>query len=310
MRRCVPGRRASVGILLTFLCLSPSCATTWKPPVGIVVAIDAQTGNTLWRSPRRPVAFNSDPVVRENAVHVNHVHCGSEQVVHYDTRSGEPIDGSLSDLSSPVVDGGMEFRPQLGASPIAQTVGPPPDRDGFRVMAVDARTGEPKWLTSVLSDGQPRLAAAGGVVAVVALESQSFDRLTLRVLAADDGRQLWSIEADANYPIGQIAVHGFTRMVPILGGGNVYVFNANGEMEARTARSGETKWKTKASPSVAAGATMVVAHDGSNVLAFDHRGRQLWKNSTLKGMSTVYPSLANGMVYVAASRGSPCPPSD
>ncbi|HET7489482.1 MAG TPA: PQQ-binding-like beta-propeller repeat protein [Acidimicrobiales bacterium] len=288
------------------LLVALSACGGWRPPEGSVLRVD-RAGRVVWRSPSRRIAFDSEPVLRDGQVQVDaYTRCGQQEVVHYDARSGKPAAGTVADLSAPVADGGLEFRPQLGAGPIAPTVGPPSVPGGFGVLALDAASGAPRWLTSGFSQGQPRLAAGGGVVAVVALNDPT--RLTLDVLAADDGRELWKLE-DPSYPF-QVPVPRFGRPVPILAGGNVYVLDGQGQMEARDARSGTTRWKAPASGPVAAGDTMVVVHRGGNLVAYDHGGRRLWSKPLVKGKSAVFPAVAGGGVYVAASHGQPCPPSD
>lgn len=288
-----------------------SCSTGWRPPEGALTKLDS-SGRVVWQSKAHHTAFDSEPVLRDGAVNVNaYTTCSRQVVTHYDPRSGAPAPSTLADLSAPVVDGGLAFGPQLGAGPIAPTVGTPTVPGGFGVLAVDASTGAPRWLTSGFSQGQPRLAADGGVVAVVALVSATSLGLALRVLAADDGRELWRVDGDPRYPAGQVAIHRFARQVPILGGGNLYLVTADGKLEARDARTGATRWTAgPASGPVAAGATMVVAHDGGNLVAYDHRGRRLWRRHVVGGMSAVFPAVAGRSVYVAASHGIRCPPSD
>lgn len=293
------------------LLVASSCSTGWRPPEGTVARVD-RSGRVVWRSSAHRTAFDSEPVLRDGTVHVNaYAACGRQVVTHYDPRSGAPAHGTLADLSAPVVDGGLAFAPQLGAGPIAPTVGTPTVPGGFGVLAVDASTGAPRWLTAAFSQGQPRLAAAGGVVAVVVLDTPTSVGLTLRILSADDGHELWRMTGDPHYPPGQVAIHRFERQVPILGGGNLYLVDAGGGLEARDARTGAPRWRVgPASGPVAAGATMVVAHDGGDLVAYDHRGRRLWRAHVVGGMTAVFPAVAGNSVYVAASHGAPCPPSD
>lgn len=266
-----------------------------------IAAVDARSGRELWRTSVPATVLSGRPDIRDGTLHVGGATgCSARELVHFNPETGERIRPNT--VGTGLVDAVALDNLDVGAEGAGheKSAFDPSGLPRFQVVARDTATKGVRWTTPVSGYFTPMLMAKEGVI--VAIEQSEAD-LSMRVLSADDGRVLWRISDDRRYPMDQGLPFSLDQQAQLIGGGAIYVFQRS-MIEARDARTGETRWARAADPPVAVGDDIVVARKGKDLFAFDHRGGKLWeRSSALIGMSDVFLSLVQGTVFIAESDG-------
>jgi outer membrane protein assembly factor BamB len=256
---------------------------------GRVVAVDAETGKTVWRtSTDAPIA--GGPGVGEGLVLVG-------------TSGGELLaldahDGALAwrvPVSSEVLS-----VPRVADGRVVVHTG-----DG-RVFALNAADGKRRW---VFDRTVPVLTLRGtsSPVLTQGLAVGGFASGRLASLDARDGRLLW--ETAIAMPQGRSELE---RMVdisadPVVVGNVVYVVSFQGRLAALDLGTGRTLWSRDISSYAGLAADrrqVYVTDEQSHVWAFDARsGGSLWKQDKLHARGLTAPVLQGDAVVVGDSEG-------
>jgi outer membrane protein assembly factor BamB len=266
-------------------------ATTREGPVGNLYAVDSATGTQRWCvTVGQQVA---DPVVADGLVFTEGQEIAGDHrqafVVALTATTGierwrfsiDPIlDSTLGGIT--VADGTVYAGTGMGA-----------------LFALDASTGEPRWMSNLEANGEEdeimyvtAPAVAGGVLYVA-------DDETLHAVDAATGEELWRLRPNAD--------HEWLR-TPTVVGGIVYLPGIN-DLYAVDAQSGEELWRFTTESSLGHGLAVVdgviYLGTGSNdntadiayLYALDaESGRELWRFDTAGYVSI--PVVADGTVYV------------
>jgi outer membrane protein assembly factor BamB len=162
---------------------------------------------------------------------------------------------------------------------------------GDGLYAVDAKTGEKKWNSSIGTESLP--AAARGTVYVPSGPS-------LDALNASDGTKKWSFQPDSSPTTPEVTKD------------TVYVGSLDGNVYAVNAETGKERWRFTAtgsgteirSPPAVADGTVYVTAAGGNVYALDaETGKQEW-DSPNDVQARESPTATRDTVYVSSERGS------
>ena len=181
------------------------------------------------------------------------------------------------------------------------------------VVALDANTGEQKWLTSVKGEVLAAPAVDEGVVLINSGSGVMF------ALDAGTGEQLWSYESD----VPPLSLRGISEPAAVNGG--AIVGTASGKLAVNIIGTGQTAWEQVISsatgsteldrivdidskPLVMGGIIYVISYDGSLASVELRSGRVIWKRDykSYRSVTATANSLfvvdINSNVYALDSR--------
>jgi len=176
--------------------------------------------------------------------------------------------------------------------------------EGEKLAAAWPKSGPPVvWQREVGSGFAGPAIAAGKLVLFHRVDGNE----VIEGLDAKSGKPLWKQAFPSGYA-GGIAPDNGPRCVPLLHGGNVYVYGAAGELHSVTLDKGEKRWSRSLLKDYAgdegyfgAGSTPIIAGDkllinvggkGAGIVALDTAtGKEVWKG-TSEGASYSSPTLA------------------
>lgn len=261
------------------------------PEGGALHAVNAATGEELWRLPTIP----GDGIFSSPAVVDGMVYAGSYDgiVIAATADTGKErwrfTAGSLV-ISSPAVVNGVVY---IG------------DAAGY-LYALDAATGKLRWRFAADKPYERSIATSAavvnGTVYVVTGVRRPSQHAWLHALDAATGKERWRFTVSAD---------GDVRGTPAVAGNVVYVVTSKGVLYAIGARDGKERWRYAsgaevpwANPAVAGGTAYVAT--GNGVLhAVDLRsGQRRWTRILAAGVTLVSsPTVADGTVYVGDANG-------
>ncbi|WP_299074903.1 outer membrane protein assembly factor BamB [uncultured Paraglaciecola sp.] len=181
------------------------------------------------------------------------------------------------------------------------------------VVALDANTGEQKWLTKVKGEVLAAPAIDAGVVLI------STGSGFVSALNADDGEEIWSFETD----VPPLSLRGVSSPSAVNGG--AIIGTATGKLIVNILETGQTAWEQVISaatgvtelerivdidsePLVVGGSVYVISYDGTLVVVELRTGRVIWKREyksyrrlSLAG-NTLFLVDVNSNVYALDSR--------
>jgi outer membrane protein assembly factor BamB len=257
---------------------------------GVLVALDAASGEPLWRrNLERPLS--GGPAVGDGLVVI-----GSREgeLFGLSADNGESLWSAT--LSSEI----------LAPADIGQGVVVVRTNDG-RLFALEPESGARRWVydrnvppLSLRGHSSPVL-VGGGVVA-------GFDNGRLAALTLDEGTPVW--EATIGVPQGRTDLE---RMVdidadPVIDGTDVYAASYQGRLAALNLRTGRIGWAREIS--VHSGLTVdesrvYVSDDQGRVWALDRAtGASVWRQDALSGLEITAPVVFGDHVVVAAGDGN------
>ncbi|GAB2792392.1 outer membrane protein assembly factor BamB [Halomonas shantousis] len=257
---------------------------------GLLRAIDAGTGSTLWES-RFDTPFSSGL-------------SGDIDNLYVGTRNGEVLaisreDGSIvwrRRVSSEVL-----APPQINSQlVVVQSV------DGA-VTALDRLSGEERW---VYTSTQPALTLRGtGTPRVIEqVTFAGFANGRLVTLDNRSGQALWDMRVAV--PRGRTEVDQLVDLdgQPVLAqDGRLFVTSYNGRLLAIDATSGEVLWDREESSyltPLVIGDYLFAVNEASHVLALDaNSGRVMWESDALEGRKLTAPAFIDGNLAVGDYAG-------
>jgi outer membrane protein assembly factor BamB len=181
------------------------------------------------------------------------------------------------------------------------------------VVALDANTGEQKWITTVKGEVLAAPAIDAGIVLINTGSGLIF------ALNADNGEEIWSSESD----VPPLSLRGVSSPAAVNGG--AIIGTATGKLIVNILESGQTAWEQVISaatgvteldrivdidsePLVSGGNVYVISYDGTLAAVELRTGRVIWKREyksfrrlSLSG-STLYLVDVNSNVYALDSR--------
>jgi outer membrane protein assembly factor BamB len=181
------------------------------------------------------------------------------------------------------------------------------------VVALDANTGEQKWITKVKGEVLASPAIDAGIVLINTGSGFIF------ALNADDGKEVWSSESD----VPPLSLRGVSSPAAVNGG--AIIGTATGKLIVNILETGQTAWEQVISaatgvteldrivdidsePLVAGGNVYVISYDGTLAAVELRTGRVIWKREyksfrrmSMSG-STLYLVDVNSNVYALDSR--------
>jgi outer membrane protein assembly factor BamB len=181
------------------------------------------------------------------------------------------------------------------------------------VVALDANTGEQKWITTVKGEVLAAPAIDAGIVLINTGSGYIF------ALNADNGEEVWSAESD----VPPLSLRGVSSPAAVNGG--AIIGTATGKLAVHILETGQTAWEQVISaatgvtelerivdidsePLVAGGNVYVISYDGTLAAVELRTGRVIWKREyksfrrmSLSG-STLYLVDVNSNVYALDSR--------
>ncbi|NEU58171.1 PQQ-binding-like beta-propeller repeat protein [Halorussus sp. MSC15.2] len=255
---------------------------------GRAYAVDATTGDELWRFDTGKSVGYGSPAVADGTVFVPSQNGGS--VVALDAETGDErwrysIGPMHTDyyVHGPTVADGTVYVGNSGGS----------------VNGIDAETGEERWLARWVPRGVRSTPAVVGDTVYAA----SINGREILALDAATGERRWVERAGEP----QDARYGGTSS-PAVAGDAVYVGRGDGQVVALSAADGSVRWRTDtdgpvdSSPAVADGTVYVGSYD-ENVYALDATdGTIRWTYRT-GGEVLSSPAVADGVVYVGSGDG-------
>jgi len=181
------------------------------------------------------------------------------------------------------------------------------------VIALNANTGEQKWITKVKGEVLAAPAIDAGIVLINTGSGFIF------ALNADSGEEVWSSESD----VPPLSLRGVSSPAAVNGG--AIIGTATGKLIVNILETGQTAWEQVISsatgvtelerivdidsePLVAGGNVYVISYDGSLAAVELRTGRVIWKREyksyrrlSLSG-STLYLVDVNSNLYALDSR--------
>jgi outer membrane protein assembly factor BamB len=255
---------------------------------GPIYALDAATGDVIWRRDYKRCAA-SEPTVVDGVLYAAYMHpsCAKHEsgargfVVALDAKTGKELWRFNAGVieSSPLVVGNLLY---VGSW-------------DQHVYALDLRTHRPRWSFDAGASISGSPAYAKGTVFIGTDDGQ------LYALDARSGRQRWRATSFASSFGGR----EYFYAAPAIAYGRVYIGNTDGYVYAFGARSGRLLWATKAGTYVYTAAAVfnrsvyVGTWDGYAVSLDAATGAIRWKRSlpsSIHGAGTVM----DGVVYLAA----------
>ncbi|MFT7261619.1 MAG: outer membrane protein assembly factor BamB [Glaciecola sp.] len=181
------------------------------------------------------------------------------------------------------------------------------------IVALDANTGEQKWITTVKGEVLASPAIDAGIVLI------NTGSGLIYALNADNGEEIWSSESD----VPPLSLRGVSSPAAVNGG--AIIGTATGKLIVNILETGQTAWEQVISaatgvtelerivdidsePLVSGGNVYVISYDGSLAAVELRTGRVIWKREyksfrrlSLSG-STLYLVDVNSNVYALDSR--------
>ena len=254
LKRCSAASPALVrGLVYTVYLNKPPCNSTKSDVDGLVVAFDAHTGNTRWRTRIGP--SESSPLVANGLVYVGDwrdnvyaLDAGTGKV-RWSYETGGKVKGGAA------LSGGRLY---IGSY------------DGH-VYALNARTGKLVWRASA----QPRL---GGLGTFYSTPAVAYGRV---YIGSTDGK-VYSFGATTGELRWSHSTGGYVYASPAVAGQRVLVGSYDGNFYAFDAATGETRWTFKANGKISGSAAIL-----GNVVYFStlkgrtygldtRTGKQVW----------------------------------
>jgi outer membrane protein assembly factor BamB len=264
---------------------------------GVIVALDASTGKTLWRKKsegrgwfgwgkdkhRKDTQYSGGPGVGKGTVAIGTL---DGHVYGLDAKTGKQrwkTTVSAEVITPPVV---------LSDITVVRT------NDG-NIYGLDTATGKQKWLYD--QDSVPALSLRGNGPLLVARGVVFFgtDDGKLVAIRLDNGEKLWDLPLATG--------EGRTDISILLDGTTLYASAYHGELTAVNGPSGRPGWHRPFSTYTSldiGGNTLVGVDDKSNVWAFDkNSGSDLWKQNALEWRWLSAPAVQNRYVVVGDLKG-------
>lgn len=279
----------------------------------LAFCMDAANGKVLWRTPVfEPEARSAPrihdknshasptPIVEGDRMYVHFGHLGTacldlagKVIWRNDTLRYQPVHGGGG---SPIIIGGLLFFSCDGA------------RDPF-VVALDKRTGRPRWRTPRTEDGKKQFSFSTALAIEPGGKTQIISPGSDAVVAYDpaDGGEIWKVRYPDGYSVVPRPVYGhglvflssgFDR--PVL-----YAIDPTGEGDVTKTH---VKWTlARGAPHTPSpllvGDELYVVSDGGVASCLDARsGEQHWQHR-LPGRYSASPVYAAGRVYVQNETG-------
>jgi outer membrane protein assembly factor BamB len=278
-------------------------------------AVDAETGEEVWKLTESLGAVDSSPTVVDGTVFVGSLN-GTLYAVDGETgeKEWEFTEPSASIYSSPTVIDGTVY---VGS-------------DDSNLYAVDADTGERKWVFDEPSrDVRSSPTVIDGTIYVGSHDS------TLYAIDAETGDELWRFAEPSSHIVSSPTVVDGTAYFGSnegVDGGAVYAVDAETETateadEWEFSEEARERFNTHAdeiwsftepservdsSPTVADGTVYVGSHDGTLYAVNAQTGEHEWRFTEPSGKIHSSPTVADGTVYVGTdeytetdTRGAP-----
>gem|GEM_PF-958786 len=282
---------------------------------GGVVAVDADSGQTVWRRPLDGFVAGAPTVVADTL----YAAVGGEtgELVALDTESGTPrwrvATGTMRSAPT-VVDGVVYagsydhtlYAVDAATGDVVWTVTPegygltaPTVVDGTvyvgsgrpgRLLAIDATDGTVEWVARTAGWVRSAPMVVDGVV-----------------YAGDDGGRLSAVVADTGVSSWQYDAGDAVTTAPTVADDTVYVGSDDGRLHAVAAADGTPVWRHQTGAPVSAAPTVAadrvyVGTDESLHVADIATGRSVWDLQTDTPIHAA-PTVADGTVYTADERG-------
>lgn len=256
---------------------------------GRLVALDAQSGETLWQRELEG-RLSGGPAAADGLIVIG---TREGEVIALSAQTGETrwISGVTSEVLAPAA---------IGQGVVAVRT-----NDG-RVFALQRDSGERLWLydrnvptLSVRGHSAPVLVDGGVVV--------GFDNGRLAALSLGDGSPIW--EASVAVPRGQTDLD---RMVdidadPLVRSGAVFAVAYQGRVAGVSLGEGRVAWARELSGYAGltlVGRRLVVPDADGHVWALDaSNGASVWRQDALEGLVLTAPAVHDGYPVVAGSDG-------
>lgn len=246
-----------------------------------IYALDAETGNEVWRYQTSFFGSNYSPIVADEIVYIS---SSDENLYALDSKTGSEIwrftiqDPSLpwAVFDYPLVVGGVVY---VGCT-----------RDAF--YALDSKTGAVKWRFPASSWVDQGAAFADDTLYFGSRSLDGRDKTYVYAVDSQTGQERWKV---------QVELDGVTG-TPAVADGVVFVPTWKEGLYALDATTGQMKWQYGAgwailhSPAVAYN-TVYVSKDG-NLIALDSgSGQERWVFKTGSTSTVTSPIIAGDIVY-------------
>lgn len=267
---------------------------------GIVKAMDADTGNQIWKTSVIEKAHffsSSEPARLSGGVTAagNHIYIGSENAIVYALNKD---DGSIAwkttvsgeATSRPVVDGGLVL--------IHTTNG--------MLQGLSVDDGSIKWtanldmpLLSLRGESAPAIAHGAAIV--------GGDNGRVNAVLMDQGQLIW--QQRVSQPNGATEIDRLSDVdsTPIIVGNVVYTLGYNGSLAALDLRSGQILWKRdigSVNDFFIDSGRIYLVDQTDRIVALDiNGGAILWTQSDLLYRRLTAPVIYNGYVVVGDAQG-------
>lgn len=252
---------------------------------GLVTALDANTGNTLWETTLDSGASSALTAV--------------DGQVYLGTRSGEVV---AMDQSTGEVKWKVSSSSEVLAAPQANTQLLVIQSIDGRVTALNRNNGSEFWSYSA---SQPalslRITSTPTVIDAVTIAGMANGRLV--TLDNRTGQPLW--ERRISNPTGNSDIERLSDLSgqPLLTpDGRLYATSYNGRVVAMEATSGQVAWAKPLSSyrsPLMVGDTLYVVDEASHVIALDAMtGDEKWRLKDLEGRSLTAPEFAGGQIVL------------
>ena len=273
---------------------------------GDLSALDASTGELLWRYDNGVAQNTSWPVVSDGRVYIKSsggrvtALDGMTGTVLWEYKARNYLVGGEPSIDDPIVSGGLVYL-----------------RENSGLSALDAITGRLLWRYEVEDGGSSsELVVSRGVVYAGFSDGYTY------AVDAGTGDLLWRSETGGLLRPLTDKIRGSS---PVVSGGVVYTGSVgygtrfNGRVSALAASTGEQLWQYEVygsvdfSPIVSRGVVYAASWDstplrGGHVYALDAvTGALLWRHDTYAGQRWSSPVVSGDIVYVGTG-SQPLPP--
>jgi outer membrane protein assembly factor BamB/S1-C subfamily serine protease/plastocyanin len=245
----------------------------WMDTAGVVLALDAETGNELWRHPGGP--FVASPAVVDGRLYIASLD-GYLHVLDAETgrliASRTPHPGLYCPSgSSPAVDDAIVLV-SFGCFGPEDTADSVPWSDLSGVVVAYDRDGQERWRFA-MSGYDPFVSPAllDGVVVIADSSNAQHTAGTVYAIDAESGQEFWRFRADT----------GFAN-TPAIGGGLAFIAGWSGDLFALDLKSGTERWRFKLGtladhvPAIIDGSVYAAAYYGGLFALRADSGLQQW----------------------------------
>jgi outer membrane protein assembly factor BamB len=274
-------------------------------PDGVIEALDAKTGKTLWRNKgrthgwlwfgkdkkRKDVRYSGGPDAGNGLVAVGTL---DGHVYAFDAKTGKqrwvtPVSAEV--IAPPVV---------LKNLTVVRT------EDG-NIYGLDTQTGKQKWLFDQNSVPLLSLRGNGPLLVARGVVFAGTDDGKLVAIRLDNGEKLWDLPLANGEGRTDIARLNDSDISVLLDGDTLYAGAYHGDLIAVDGPSGRPRWHRKFSTYTSfdvSGNTLVGVDDKSDVWAFDKStGSDLWKQGDLQWRWLSAPAVQGGYAVVGDLKG-------